>query len=94
MNRDTSGFTAKLDPFEPIISKVVEDLNKEQEMNELIFSSWILNQFMLLVIRLLQLGPMPKHVAFIMDGNRRFAKRLKLETFNGHKMGFEQLENV
>lgn len=56
--------------------------------------NYFISQIMQLVIILLQLGPMPKHIGFIMDGNRRFAKRLKLETFNGHRKGFEQLENV
>lgn len=46
------------------------------------------------LIRVIQLGPMPRHIGFIMDGNRRFAKSLKLQTFKGHEMGFNQLEKV
>ena len=46
------------------------------------------------LLRTLQLGPMPRHVGFIMDGNRRFAKQKALQTFKGHELGFSQLENV
>ncbi|KAK9815737.1 hypothetical protein WJX72_008740 [[Myrmecia] bisecta] len=39
----------------------------------------------------LRAGPIPQHVAFIMDGNRRFAERLHLERFSGHQMGYQKL---
>jgi len=39
-------------------------------------------------------GPLPKHVAVIMDGNRRFAWAAKLPANAGHKKGREQLERV
>ncbi|KAK9071480.1 hypothetical protein SSX86_010049 [Deinandra increscens subsp. villosa] len=32
--------------------------------------------------------PIPQHIAFIMDGNRRFAKKWKLTEDGGHKAGF------
>lgn len=37
---------------------------------------------------------MPKHIAIIMDGNRRWAKEHKLEGSFGHKKGAEVLENI
>lgn len=37
---------------------------------------------------------MPKHIAIIMDGNRRWAKEHKLDSSLGHKKGAEVLENV
>ncbi len=36
----------------------------------------------------------PKHVAIIMDGNRRFAKQKGLEVSEGHKQGVEALEKI
>jgi tritrans,polycis-undecaprenyl-diphosphate synthase [geranylgeranyl-diphosphate specific] len=36
----------------------------------------------------------PKHVAIILDGNRRFAKRLMLEPWKGHEYGFEKVEKI
>ncbi len=39
-------------------------------------------------------GPIPEHVAIIMDGNRRFAKELGLATVEGHEKGRLKLEEV
>ncbi|PWA55746.1 cis-prenyl transferase 2 [Artemisia annua] len=39
-------------------------------------------------------GPIPQHIAFIMDGNRRFAKKWKLEEGAGHKAGFLTLMSI
>lgn len=41
-----------------------------------------------------QAGPMPKHVAFIMDGNRRFALKNNIERQEGHMQGFNKLAEV
>ena len=37
---------------------------------------------------------LPKHIAMIMDGNRRWAKVRGLETRDGHKAGADNLENI
>ncbi len=37
---------------------------------------------------------MPKHVAFIMDGNRRFAQKAHVKRQEGHSQGFEKLADV
>ncbi|KAK9384990.1 putative undecaprenyl diphosphate synthase-domain-containing protein [Lipomyces mesembrius] len=42
----------------------------------------------------LKTGPVPQHVAFVMDGNRRFARRRKLEVREGHSAGFESLAHI
>jgi undecaprenyl diphosphate synthase len=36
----------------------------------------------------------PKHIALIVDGNRRWAKRRGLPTLEGHRKGMEMLEKV
>ncbi|OWA51714.1 Dehydrodolichyl diphosphate syntase complex subunit DHDDS [Hypsibius exemplaris] len=36
-------------------------------------------------------GPVPRHVAFIMDGNRRFATSRHIDRAQGHLMGFDKL---
>jgi tritrans,polycis-undecaprenyl-diphosphate synthase [geranylgeranyl-diphosphate specific] len=36
----------------------------------------------------------PNHIGIIMDGNRRFAKRLMLKPWSGHEWGVKKLENV
>ena len=56
--------------------------------------AFISSILMKIFINLIQLGPMPKHIGFIMDGNRRYAKTKSLKTFKGHEMGFKQLESV
>ncbi|KPM03857.1 dehydrodolichyl diphosphate synthase-like protein [Sarcoptes scabiei] len=47
-----------------------------------------------IVIKILSHGPMPKHVAFIMDGNRRYATKLNEEKSLGHSKGFDKLAEV
>uniref|UniRef100_A0A1D1YZU1 Alkyl transferase n=1 Tax=Anthurium amnicola TaxID=1678845 RepID=A0A1D1YZU1_9ARAE len=37
---------------------------------------------------ILSFGPLPTHVAFIMDGNRRFTRSHKMEPGAGHRAGF------
>jgi ditrans,polycis-polyprenyl diphosphate synthase len=44
--------------------------------------------------KILQSGPLPKHVAIIMDGNRRFARENNKKTIEGHVSGFEKLVEV
>jgi len=39
-------------------------------------------------------GPIPNHVGLILDGNRRWARRLGLDVAEGHKRGKEKIKEV
>jgi tritrans,polycis-undecaprenyl-diphosphate synthase [geranylgeranyl-diphosphate specific] len=41
-----------------------------------------------------ELSPVPRHIGIIMDGNRRFAKRLMMKPWKGHEWGAEKVENL
>lgn len=43
------------------------------------------------LFRVLSFGPIPQHIAFIMDGNRRFTRAQNLNQGDGHKVGFMAL---
>ncbi|GAA5891779.1 hypothetical protein JCM8208_002882 [Rhodotorula glutinis] len=62
------------------------------------FLAWIprfLHPFLRsLLVRSLRLGPRPRHVAFIMDGNRRSARTRNLPVRVGHEEGFDALKRV
>ncbi|MEM3139423.1 MAG: polyprenyl diphosphate synthase, partial [Archaeoglobaceae archaeon] len=46
------------------------------------------------LLRTVSKGEIPKHVAIIMDGNRRFAKKKGLMEFMGHEFGTKKAEEV
>lgn len=46
------------------------------------------------IVRCLQTGPIPQHIAIVMDGNRRFAKSHNLELSAGHYAGAETLMRI
>lgn len=48
----------------------------------------------LALINVLAAGPIPRHVAFVMDGNRRYARRLHKQVQQGHAEGFVALRRV
>ncbi|KKA27835.1 hypothetical protein TD95_003903 [Thielaviopsis punctulata] len=52
---------------------------------------WAVGKLHELLIGALQQGPIPQHVAIVMDGNRRYARAQRLETVEGHHHGFEAL---
>lgn len=53
-----------------------------------------INNLKELLVGALRQGPIPQHVAFVMDGNRRFARSHGIETVEGHNLGFEALARV
>lgn len=40
------------------------------------------------------LNKVPKHIGIILDGNRRFAKRLMLKPFKGHEWGYNKIKEL
>jgi ditrans,polycis-polyprenyl diphosphate synthase len=46
------------------------------------------------LLRILAAGPIPKHVAFVMDGNRRYARKNQLAVQQGHSEGYTTLRHV
>lgn len=57
-------------------------------------AEWAANRLRETLIGSLSQGPIPRHVAFEMDGNRRYARSHKIETVEGHHHGFEALARV
>lgn len=57
-------------------------------------AEWIINQIREWLIGSLRQGPVPQHIAFVMDGNRRYARKHRIETVEGHNLGFEALARV
>lgn len=60
--------------------------------------SWVrehtLNWFQSLTLKALRTGEIPRHVAFIMDGNRRYASKQKVAKKQGHVEGFDRLSET
>lgn len=61
-------------------------------------SAWVkencVSFFELFCIKVIKTGRIPKHVAFIMDGNRRYAKKKSVNKTTGHKRGFDKLSET
>ncbi|KAF8843354.1 Di-trans-poly-cis-decaprenylcistransferase [Paxillus ammoniavirescens] len=56
--------------------------------------TYVKTQFMHLLLDIIATGPIPRHIAFEMDGNRRYARRQGKEGREGHGHGFETLIGV
>ena len=46
------------------------------------------------IFRVLSMGPVPSHLAFILDGNRRYARKWNLGEGMGHRAGFLSLMTI
>ncbi|KAG9723764.1 dehydrodolichyl diphosphate synthase, partial [Aureobasidium melanogenum] len=57
-------------------------------------AEWAVQRVRELLIGALRQGPIPGHVAFVMDGNRRYARTHHIETVEGHHLGFEALARI
>ncbi|CAL9077845.1 unnamed protein product [Musa acuminata var. zebrina] len=83
-------------PHRNLVIKVEKDLEMEKHGRKpepnIFASVWrFLRRCLFLV---LALGPMPNHIAFIMDGNRRYAKRRNVKEGTGHGVGFTTLTSI
>lgn len=47
-----------------------------------------------LLLYILSLGPIPRHVGFVMDGNRRYARGRGMSPVDGHHDGMNSLRRV
>ena len=73
-----------------------------KKLASMIFQSEIFNYFLKKIdefrnyklIEQIKKNPIPKHVAIIMDGNRRFARELGLSMEKGHKYGKEKIKEI
>ncbi|KYN20316.1 PREDICTED: dehydrodolichyl diphosphate synthase complex subunit DHDDS-like [Trachymyrmex cornetzi] len=54
----------------------------------------ILNWFQFLALKVIKTGEIPKHVAVIMDGNRRYANRQDLRKEEGHSKGLDKMNEM
>nr|XP_019012704.1 di-trans,poly-cis-decaprenylcistransferase [Kwoniella pini CBS 10737]OCF51485.1 di-trans,poly-cis-decaprenylcistransferase [Kwoniella pini CBS 10737] len=67
-------------------------IKKSTILNEIVhFSFSIITSFLLYLI---SLGPIPQHIGFVMDGNRRYAKYLGKQVSEGHGEGFTALKRT
>ena len=59
---------------------------------------WVYNKLLAkaqkCLLTVLAAGPVPKHIAFVMDGNRRYARSRNKKVQQGHVAGFDALYQV
>lgn len=55
---------------------------------------WIYGLLTQIILSILAAGPMPKHICFVMDGNRRYARSHAKRVQEGHTQGFYALHRV
>uniref|UniRef100_A0A803M9Y2 Alkyl transferase n=2 Tax=Chenopodium quinoa TaxID=63459 RepID=A0A803M9Y2_CHEQI len=66
--------------------------NEQGDAKQLLRKSY--NFFLNCTYKVLSVGPIPEHVAFIMDGNRRYAKMNNIDPEDSHRPGFIALMSV
>ena len=54
----------------------------------------VIDRIRRVLLGVLKAGPVPHHVAFIMDGNRRYARDKGVKVIQGHVDGFAALRRV
>jgi len=56
--------------------------------------AWLSSLWTRFVLLVLSTGPIPNHIAFVMDGNRRYARRKGDPVSKGHDQGSQALRRV
>ena len=56
--------------------------------------NWIVDAVLRHALYSLSTGPLPRHIAFIMDGNRRWSRSHGMPVQEGHAKGFETLKRI
>ena len=57
-------------------------------------AAWLSSLWTRFVLLVLSTGPIPNHIAFVMDGNRRYARRKGEPVSSGHDQGSQALRRV
>ncbi|KAG0016998.1 hypothetical protein BGZ81_010961 [Podila clonocystis] len=47
-----------------------------------------------IAVKALKCGPVPQHVGFIMDGNRRYGRKAQVSNIRGYYLGYEAMEET
>ncbi|KAG8963464.1 RNA helicase [Tulasnella sp. 408] len=55
---------------------------------------WVYSLLTRIMLAILAAGPMPKHICFVMDGNRRYARSHSQRVQEGHTQGFYALHRI
>jgi len=55
---------------------------------------WVINWFTKTILAILAAGPVPQHIGFVMDGNRRYARQRNQKVQEGHYQGFHALHRT
>jgi len=58
------------------------------------FVAWLSDFLSRILLAILAAGPMPKHIAFVMDGNRRYARSHQKRVQEGHSDGYTALHSI
>ncbi|OQR73497.1 dehydrodolichyl diphosphate synthase-like [Tropilaelaps mercedesae] len=69
-------------------------VSKMEKNSNVLLRQYELSWLESIAARILKHGRIPRHLAVIMDGNRRYAKLYKKEAIEGHRQGFQKLSEV
>jgi len=72
----------------PLKQKTMLQSPKSSPMRQYFFGNYKFSLLERVALRIIKAGELPKHVALILDGNRRYARTLGQEPIWGHRLGF------